>query len=334
LVHDYLRSQDIEDPKSLIHDRIFMSDSDIYIASGYLYATGSDPASLNLHPPLIKYLFGLSAVLTGNPFYVQIVFGLGLLILTWFLGIKVFRSRLVASGAVFLLLIDPVFGAMMNSALLDLGNAFFGLGYLILVFCFPEAWIWQGIALGLFASSKFWSTAIIFTALIFGFKLIIQREKLNFRKIFMSFLVGLLVFALTYLVSFIKTGGMFNIFEYQGRVFRFMITHNYAREIGSPLILFISGYFAPWWTAGVAKAQDWSFLWPLGLGVGVFSGFREFWEKTKDIKLFIYLLPFIYLLLSSTQVPFTRYFIIILPFVYLGFAEIAIRCYHSLHGKR
>lgn len=334
LVHDYLRSQDIEDPKGLIHDRIFLSDSDIYIASGYLYATGVDPSSLNLHPPLMKYLFGFSTLLTSNPFYIQILFGLALLILTYLLGKKLSGGHLVGLGAMFLLLIDPVFGGMMDGALLDLGQTVFALGYVMLAFFFPENWIWQGVLLGLFASSKFWSTAVVFVVLIYGYKLFIQKEKIDWKKILGSFVTALLIFSLTYIVSFVNAGGLFNIFAYQGRVLKFMLSHNSAVMIGGPVILFITGYFTSWWKAGVVKASDWSLLWPIGLLVGVVVGVKNLWRKAYSIKLFIYLLPFTFLLLSLTQVPFTRYFLIILPFVYVGFVSLLAQWYHSFHVQR
>src|SRR4030042_5843654 len=89
LVGDYLRSQDIEDPKELIKDRIYLSDSDLYIASGYLYVKGEDPTKFDFQvPAFIKYLFGFSTLIFGHPFYVQMAFGLVLHFLTYFLGQK------------------------------------------------------------------------------------------------------------------------------------------------------------------------------------------------------------------------------------------------------
>ncbi|MCX6704909.1 MAG: hypothetical protein NT162_01050, partial [Candidatus Woesebacteria bacterium] len=114
LVSEYLRSQDIEDRDDVIKNRIFLSDSNLYIASGYLYAKGEDPTKYDFQvPPLIKYLFGFSSLIFGNPFYVQIVFGLVLLWLTYFLGTKLFKNQTVAMIGTGLLLIDPVFNGMM-----------------------------------------------------------------------------------------------------------------------------------------------------------------------------------------------------------------------------
>jgi hypothetical protein len=326
LIHDYLRSQDINDPLGLIKDRIFVSDSDIYIATGYLYAKGGDPTNYNFqHPPLIKYLFGFSTVLTGNPFYVQIFFGLALLMLTYFLGTLQLRSGpwlpLLPVG---FLLIDPVFGGMMNQALLDLGQAVFALAYVILMLFYPENYIMQGLILGLFAASKFWSTAILFVILIFAFKLFIRKEKINMRNIGLSFVIAFAVFSLTYLKSFIDSGGLFNIFFFLAKDLRFMLAHNSAVSYGGPIILFITGFFAPWWQKGVERAIDWSFLWPVGLASSIFLALKT---KIRDIKSFVFLLPTAYLLLTSTQVPFTRYFIIILSFIYLSLAGLLKKLY-------
>lgn len=322
LVRDYLRSQDIEDPLGKIKDRVILSDSDIYIASGYLYAKGADPTAYNFqHPPLVKYLFGFSTLLTGNPYWVQMVFGLALLWLTFYLGTKLRLGYLGIFGGLGLL-IDPVFGGMMNGALLDLGQAVFALGYLILTVFFPAGWLLQGIVLGLFAASKFWSTAIIFVILVMAYKIFVRKENINFKKTALSFLIAFLVLCLTYTKSFIDAGGLFNIFAFLAKDLKFMLTHNSASALGGPIILFVTGYFAPWWQAGVEKATDWTVLWPLGLGVGVVRAVREFREK--NYRSFFYLLPFVYLLLLSTQVPFTRYFILILPYLYLSLSSLIL----------
>lgn len=322
LVRNYLRSQDIEDPESKIKDRIFVSDNDIYLSAGYLYAKGESPIKYNFqHPPLTKYLFGFSTLVTGNPFWIQIFFGLTILLLTLFLGTKLFKNKLVGFVGAAFLLIDPVFGGMMNEALLDLGQAVFALSYLVLMFFYPGSYILSGVLLGFFAASKFWSTALIIVGLVYFYKLVIKKEKLDYSKILLSFVVGFLVFSATYIKAFTDAGGAFNIFTFLARDLRFMLTHNSSGVFGSPIVLFATGFFAPWWGQGVARAGDWFFLWPVGLWAGVFVGVREFWKSTKNYKLFFFLLPFTYLLLTSTQVPFTRYFILILPVIYLNLAS-------------
>lgn len=335
LVHDYLRSQDIEDPKGLIKDRVILSDSDIYIATGYLYATGTDPTLYNFqHPPLVKYLFGFSTILTKNPFWVQVILGLALLCLTYFLGIKLFKNKIIALGAAALLVFDPVFGGMMENAFLDLGQAVFSLGYLIVLFFFPQAFILEGIMLGLSLASKFWSTTVILVVLTFIYRVFIRREKLNYKKSMASFLIAFLVFALTYSVSFINSGWAFNIFSFLARDLKFMLTHNSAALIGGPILLFMTGYFAPWWQPGVIRAIDWDFLWPISLLATFFVVTKilnkKFYQGSDwPSSAYLLILPLIFLLLTSTGVPFTRYFILILPFVYLGLAAFLVGLYRK-----
>ncbi len=322
LISEYLRSQDIEDKGNAIKDRIFLSDSDLYIASGYLYAKGADPTGYDFQvPALIKYLFGFSILAFGNPFYVQIVFGIALLWLTYFLGMKLFKNRAVSLIGTTLLLIDPVFGGMMNGALLDLGQTVFALSFVILMFFYPESFILQGITLGLFAASKFWSTAVIFVFLITIYKIFIRKERLNIKKIGLVLLTTLITYSLLYIKTFINNYGDFNIVIYQGKVLRYMLAHNSAGVPGGPIALFISGYFLPWWQNGIIHIGDWSFLWPISFLASVFLIFKT---KLKDLRFFFYLLPIGYLLLTSTQVPFTRYFLIILPYAYLNLSSLLV----------
>jgi predicted membrane-bound dolichyl-phosphate-mannose-protein mannosyltransferase len=318
LISDYLRSQDIEDPGNIIKNRIFLSDSDLYIASGYLYAKGADPTEYDFQvPALIKYFFGFSTLFFDNPLYIQIVFGLILLWLTYFLGTKLFKNKTVAILGTGFLLFDPVLGGMMKWALLDLGQTVFALSFIILVFFYPERFILQGITLGLFAGSKFWSTAVIFIILIAVYKILIKKEKPNLKKNGLVFLIALFVYCLIYIKSFINLQGGFNIFLYQFKVLKYMWTHNSAGIPGGPIALFISGYFLPWWQNGILRAEDWSFLWPVTTIASLVLAIKT---KISDIKFFFFLLPILYILLISTQVPFARYFLIVLPYAYLNFS--------------
>ena len=309
-VKNYLKSQDIEDPKGFITDRVIMSDSDTYSVAGYLYAKGEDPTKYNFqHPPLIKYLFGFSILLVGNPFYVQIIFGLMLLFLTYLLGTKILKNRLLALVPVLLLLIDPLFGSQMTETLLDPGQAVFALGYITLMLLYPESYILQGLVLGLFVASKFWSTVIIFVFLIYTYKIFLLKEKINYKKIVISLLLAFFVFSVTYLKTFIvrgagfiphQAGGAgFNIFLLLAKEMKYMLAHDSAGAFGGTILLFFRGYI----------------LWPVSLLAGIYLMLKT---KVKDVWFFLLMLPIVYLFSLSTALPFTRYFLIILPFLYIN----------------
>lgn len=318
LAKDYLRSQDIEDPQGLIKDRVILNDSEIYQASGYLYAKGASPISYDFqHPAFIKYLYGFSTILTGNPYWIQIIFGAILLLLTYFLSTKFIKNKWLAMIPPILILIDPLFKNVLDGAYLDMGQSVFALLFIILAIYYPEKYILQGIILGLFSASKFWSTTGIFFVIVYGYKFI-KKEKINYKKIFISLLVAFITFSLVYIKSFIDAGGLFNIFAFLGRELKFMLSHNSAESVGGSIILFISGYFAPWWKAGIDRVGDWNMLWPIGLMASIFLAIKT---KFKGKESLVYIFPLTYLLLTSTGVPFTRYFLIILPYTYISLVK-------------
>lgn len=321
LIRNYLRSQDIEDLRGEIKDRVIISDSDIYIASGFLYAVGENPAKYNFqHPPAMKYLFGFSTLLTGNPLWVQMFLGLVLLLLTYFLSEKIFKNKFLSLIPAGLLLFDPVFGEMMNGAYLDLGQTVFALVFIISALYYPKKWLLTGIALGLFAASKFWSTTIIYIIVVFGWRLLVRKEKIGMTKAFLSLFIAVLTYVLIYAKFFINGGGIIGFVELQGRMLKFMLSHNSASGFGSAALLFITGFFSPWWKSGVERAGDWCILWPPGLISSIILAIKS---KLKSLESLIYLLPTIYLLLIGTGVPFTRYFLIILPFTYISLVKLA-----------
>lgn len=319
LAKDYLRSQDIEDPEGFIKDRVILNDSDIYQSAGYLYAKGNSPTAYDFqHPALVKYLYGFSIILSGNPYWVQIIFGAIFLLLTYFLSTKIIKNKWLAMIPPILILIDPLFKNVLNGAYLDMGQSVFALLFVILTVFYPGKFVLQGITLGLFSASKFWSTAGIFFVIIYAYKFI-TKQKINYKKVIVSLFIAFITFSLVYVKAFIDAGGAFNIFAFLGKEVKFMLTHNSASGVGGSILLFVSGYFAPWWKDGIDRAGDWNLLWPIGLMASIFLAIKT---KFKIKEGLIYVFSLVYLLLTSTGVPFTRYFLIILPFVYISLVKI------------
>lgn len=327
VVSDYLRSQDIEDVSDQIKDRIFVSDENIYLASGYLYTKGEDPTNYNFqHPPLIKYLFGYSTLIFGNPYIVQFTFGAVFIFLTYFLGLKLFDQKVVPIIASTFLILDPVFMEQISQTLLDLGQAVFALLYYILVVFTPESFILQGMVLGLFAASKFWSTAIIFVFLLWGYRKFLLKKKVDFKKLAYSFLIAFFVFLIFYSKTFIDRG-FFNIFLFEGRVLRFMLEHNSSPIIGGSILLYLTGHFVKWWgVQGFSKASPFNILWPISFIVALT---KVIFAKKREKVYLVSFIPILYLLLTATQVPFTRYFVIVLPFFYLSLSETIVKAFNK-----
>ncbi|MEJ2441615.1 MAG: hypothetical protein P8Y06_01690 [Patescibacteria group bacterium] len=319
-IRDYLRSQDIEDTEDRIKDRIHISDSDIYISAGYLYAKGEVPTKYNFqHAPLVKYFLGFSTIIFNNPFVIQIIFGGVLLVLTYLLGLKVFKSALIGILASGFLLFDPLFSDMISGGLLDLGQAVFSTSYVLGSLLAPDNFILNGISLGLVGASKSWTTSVFLLAALSFYKIVCKKEKIAFKKLLLTGVVAVMAFSLTYLKAFIEARGHFNIIYWQLRILKFLINHDSAAFLGGNVTLFLTGYFKEWWQQSeFVRSQIWNPLWPVAL-ISAFFGLVK--EKKDSLYYFLYLLPILYLLYISTGVPFSRYFILILPYLYLSLSK-------------
>jgi hypothetical protein len=319
LIDRYFCSQDIttEPPCK----RLFLSDSDLHIAAGYLYINGTDPTAYHFqHTPFIKYLYGLTIILTKNPFYLEIIFGIIYLCLAYILAYKVFKSMIVAAGTSALLLIDPLFLMLSGDASFEMGQACFLLAYTLAVLYKKDNFILQGLFLGLFASSKFWGAVPFFVMALNGFNFI--KKRTNIKIFLLQLFVGFVVFSLTYLKTFINKGGFFNIFFFQLKLLKYWKDHSVANVPFSSISLFLAGFYKSWWgDQSIIKADVWSFFWPLTFLSSIFKVMKNFQKKLIDNNLLIAAIPVMYLVYLAIQAPFPRYFILILPFLYMIFIK-------------
>lgn len=316
VVNRYLRSQDILDKENVIKDRIFVSDEEIYIASGFLYANGASPTEYNFqHPPFIKYLFGLSVKYFNLPLLPNIFFAGLLLLEVFLLGKLVFKSDLIGLLSSLLLLFDPVFKEVAIYALLDLGQIVFLLGFILTTFFWKKHWIGQGVLLGLAVASKFYSPVMIFLGIIYMCKILTKQFDLKLEALVLT--VALVTFASTYTISFVN--GDFNFFFHQAKIIKFMIDHNRAGimldhnqaiEWGGVIPMFFGGYV----------------IWPILFFVNLFAILNT---KFQDLHFVFLLIPILYTLVLCFQLPFTRYFILVIPFLYLSLVSIIINPWKS-----
>lgn len=322
LIDRYFCSQDIttEPPCK----RLFLSDSDLHIAAGYLYINGTDPTDYHFqHTPFVKYLYGLTILLTKNPFHLEILFGMIYLCLAYLLAFKLFKSVVVAGFTSLLLLFDPLFLMLSGDASFEMAQACFLLAYTYVVLYKKENFLLQGVFLGLFASSKFWGAVPFFVLMLNGFNIV--KKRISLKTFLLQLFVGFIVFSLTYLKSFINRGGLFNIFFFQLKLLKYWKTHSVANVPFSSISLFLGGFYKSWWgDQSIIKADVWSFLWPI-IFLSPFPKILKFIKNRKiDITFLISLIPITYLLYLAIQAPFPRYFILILPFFYMTFVKLIV----------
>lgn len=319
LIKKYFCSQDI--PKEPPCKRLFLSDEDIYLSTGYLYAKGADPSLFNFeHPPLIKYLFGYSILLFSNPYFAQIFLGILFLIVFYYLALKIYKSRKVAILSSIFILIDPLFLDISIRPLLDLGQTLFMLLYFLSVFFWKEKFILQGLFLALFAGTKFWITPLFFVFFFYGYKIYVK--KINW-KIFIFHLIAAFIFySLLYTQTFKLNQGKFNIVWHILKTFKYRIDHNTSSFFGASIILFLSGFLESWWgKREIIRSYPWHPLWPFTFAFTLLFSLRSLISKKINLKILLSIIPIAYLFYLGVQAPFPRYFFIILPFLYLSFAN-------------
>lgn len=315
LIDRYFLSQDI--PYEVKGKRLFLSDADIYSATGYLYAHGEDPSKFNFeHPPLIKYIFGFSTRIFGNPYISQFLLGAFFLFFYYIFCFKITNNSIIAFFSTFLLSFDPLFLNLSSQLLLDIGQALFLLLYFISFFYYKKNYIFQGIVLGLFAGTKFWVTPLFFIALFTLYK--IFKKELNLKIYIYHLIVASITYSALYINSFIAQNGNFNIIWHILKTFKYRLVHNTSTFFGASIILFLTGFIKAWWgNKNWIWALPWSPLWGISLLSSFYNSYFLISKNKINTKLLINLIPLSYLIFLGVQAPFPRYFFIILPFIYL-----------------
>ena len=310
-IEQYLKSQDISHH---VRGRVYLSDEDIHIAAGYLYAVGFDPTAFNFqHPPFIKYLYGYSILFLNNPFFIQLGFGMMLLILTYIASFAITKKHWVAYLASIFLLVDPVFTDLSQHALLDLGQAVFSFLYILVQLYMPGAFIVQGVVLGILAASKFWSTALFFIAAVAIYRFL--KKTLIVKEFSLHLVVGFVTFCAIYINSFINRAP-FNIIFFQLKTLKYWFNHSVSSVPGDAVLLFTTGQFHMWWMNNtITRAAEWPIMWPIMCAVLLIAVYV--FRKKVTPMLFFSLVPLLFLLFISMQAPYMRYFVLILPYCYI-----------------
>ncbi len=315
LIKRYLCSQDI--PYEPACKRLFISDGDLHMTVGYLYATGASPTDYHFqHMPLIKYLYGYSILLFNNPYWIEIIFGIGYLLLIYLLAIRITKSLTLAFISTLLVALDPLLIMISGDISLDLGQAFFMLVYLYLSLFYSQQILLSGLALGLFAAAKFWGAVPFFFLIINSY--LFYKKKINLKKIIFQLGVAFAVFNLVYLKTYLNNGGKFNIFFFQLKTLKYWFTHSTASLPFSSVILFLTGYYKSWWENNkIIKGEVWSWIWPLMFTISFWLIVNKIRKKQYDKIFIVVLIPVLYLFYLGAQAPFLRYFILVLPFFYI-----------------
>ncbi len=250
-----------------------ISDAQLYSYVGYEYAHGKDPTLLNPeHPPLGKYLIGLSIMKFRNENIVLVATGVLSLIVIFLIVFFTTKSATASSMAVFLTATLSLFtDQLIHGPQLDI----FQLLFFLLVSYFLiltetkkklQYLILTGIFFGLLISVKtFFSYYLLFSAWLFIYFFLIRKNRFTALKDFAVIQgIGLIIFCTTYLSFFLQGGTLKKFLGVQKYIIMFYRQSgiNPVPFFGNYLRLIFTGSWK-FWSAGnvVSKYQEWSFLW-------------------------------------------------------------------------
>ncbi len=315
LEQNYQTSQFNPDPEK---QTTIIQDEDLYAYAGYKYLTTGDLSQINIeHPPLGKYLIGLSLLIFKNQNVGQLLWGGLFLFFLYQLSLKILDDKTLALLTTFLFSLEKIFQEQLLLSLLDLILGVFLLGFLwslkkSLLTKQPKFSIISGLLLGGMASIKYPTIALVALTTGFGYFLL-RKDRYLVKKMVLISLTAGAVFLLTYLPFFLKHSPQ-EFITLQIKALRIHLSHVPEYPKGQVFkVLFFNKWLSWWGEKGYINTNLWSFTWP----VLTLSFFISLVRLKKN--LLIKLWSFLYLLFLASRLFFPRYLFLLLPFFYIHF---------------
>lgn len=241
-----------------------ISDEELYIYAGYGYVNGEDPTTINFeHPPLVKYLFGLSYLLFQNSHILSVlVYAVFLWIFYEFTGILL-KNHWVRIGSLVVLGTLPVIYVLAKQVLLDLSFSMSILALFVVAHRnFTNTWLKYGLLgliLGAVASIKY---PIPFIFVPSFFLVIIAWRAKEIKKALIIPVVAGIFYLLQYVMYFAHGHSLIDLIAFEKYRFSW-----WTGERTMPKFLIFSslffGQFQGWWDgAGIVKNQEWTVAVP------------------------------------------------------------------------
>lgn len=180
-----------------------IGDDGLYAFAGYYYLfQKGDVSSVNFeHPPLGKYLIGLSILLFGNENIINIIYFLFLLLLTYKLSQILLSDRILSVLSVGILSLDSLFLDNLVRSLLDLPFTLFFVGgvYFFLLGLKKSRFLYLSfIFLGAAFSTRFFPVLLIICLYLLLIIIVFQRKSIK------TFIKASFLIPIIYLISHIS----------------------------------------------------------------------------------------------------------------------------------
>lgn len=273
-----------------------IGDDGLYAFAGYFYLfKGGDVSSVNFeHPPLGKYLIGLSILVFQNENIINILYFILLLILTYKIGDLVLPDKTLSLLGVLILTFDPLFLDNLIRSLLDLP---FTLFFVAGVYFFLKALTRPSL---FYLSFLFWGGAFstrFFPAFVFVYLYLLLLIYIYKRKYLQTYFISTALVSLVYLITHIS------FFIYHPSVMEFLRHKKWMLNwfTGSPVIFgniwrnIITGTYIDS-TGKLAVNEHWTIVLPLIVLFAITCARRDIFMKKKSNLFFLYGLSILYVL--------------------------------------
>lgn len=322
----YHNSQFAKNPEDR---KLIIQDWDLYSYAGLVYLKTGQLDRVNIeHPPLGKYLLGLSVLISGSPILIQIPIALLLLYLSFLISLRLLKKEWLAILIPVFLCFESLFIHQLTHSLLDLmQTAMIALFILTAINSNKDnkkTKIILGLVLGAAASIKFPVTAIILGSCYFIYLIVLKGLK-NTDKVISLFMPVLIIsisfYIITYLPLLLKQGFM-ALFDLQIKALKIHLSHLPEYPPFVPLRVMFLNQWPVWWDIKnpIHQAEEWNIFWPvlaLSMLLSPFAFLKKLNKKEKKKNLLIFLFPWSYFVFLNTRLFFPGYLFLILNFLYL-----------------
>jgi dolichyl-phosphate-mannose--protein O-mannosyl transferase len=227
----------------------FLSDDELYAFVGWQYVNGVPPDDpLNsAHPPLAKYLIGISELVFANQALLGFMLSILTLILAYFIARKFTSVFPVALLLPLILSLDKMYIRFSTVAMLDIYPTFFSTLALLLLLLSEKRWATPllYVAIGLALSSKWTAAFLIFLPPIYY---LLTGKRHHLKRYPLYLVIAALTYASTYAMLFINGKTLVDLVILQ---YQMLAVHRGNRlQMGTPpplwtLFNFLTGIEGP-----------------------------------------------------------------------------------------
>lgn len=295
-----------------------LSDAELYTIEGYFLVNGEKTLTELTpgHPPLGKYLTGLSIKLFNNQFIFSLFASLTVIFLVYSVSKQFLRNKTLALLVASLFSLESLFLSQLHVTLLD--NYF--LAFTLLSVYFYLRWnkssstrhlLLSQFFLGLSMATKFFPAGIPLLVALYATTLFTGNFKKFTRHTWsLGFIV--LGFVAGFFVYFIQNPSIIDFIRYQ----RFVVSWWAGSPSVPPLQVWDMIFFNrwhTWWGQGVIAAPNWNISWPILISLSLLS-----YPVLRTKKLLpLYLWVVFSLLMFSFSATYPRHLLTILPALYI-----------------